>query len=260
MKNLGFLFLLLCGISAWAQGKYVGTYTGQYEGSPVTMEIQQSDNVLRGSLQDNSGTFILNGTLSNNIAQGNAVVQSSGIEMPFQVVFNADASAVFTLSVWGLAEISFTLYKQNSSSASALSPAQSSTPSNTYNASPTPAGNIDSRLCGAWIKSVNNSSGYGDNYASFSTEILFVLNANGTFEYGASRSMGGGSSWSYDGSSWSAPELSGNWYSSDNKIYVTFANGTAIAKENQLMGTYYIEGNNLLTTSTSGVKDLWQRR
>ena len=131
------------------------------------------------------------------------------------------------------------------------------TQTNAY--TPTNAGNIDQHLVGSWTKQTNINSGSGSGFASFSTETLFVLRADGTFEYGASRSMGGGSSWSYDGSNWSNPELTGTWMSQNGSLFITTANGQTVPKDQQRTGSYYIEGNSLLITDNNGNKELWQR-
>ncbi len=92
------------------------------------------------------------------------------------------------------------------------------------------------------------------------TEMLFQINADGTFQCGATRSVGGGDNGPYGGAQWSAPQYSGVLSSDGKNLYLLQANGQTVSKEKQLMATFFIEGNNMATTAIDGVKEYWKRQ
>ena len=246
--------------SAIAQG-LAGTYVGTYEGSPVKLVLQVTAQEVSGNLHDGVSNFAISGYAQGNYLVGAATETNSNI----QAIVAAELKGnTLDLALTADGVNSLTISLQRTTAAANTPPANNNAYTNngkTPNASSQSVqGNVEPRLVGTWVRTVNNSSGYGSNSAYFTTEILFQINADGTFEYGASRSVGGGSDWSYDGSQWSAPEMSGVLRSDGKNIHVIQAQGQAVPASQQNMGTYYIDGYNMATTSASGVKEYWQKR
>jgi len=246
---------LLVSLFSFAQS-FSGTYTGTCQQQAVQLSLQQQGNNLVGTLQMSGDTYQLTGSTQGNTANGKAIGTQQD-EWTFEAQTNSNNLNITFSTLWGLVTLPMQLQRtgsQHTTNASAQNNSNGfqQTTTSTRN-------NVDPNLVGVWTKSSNiNSGGYG-NFASFSTETSFVLRANGTFEYGASRSVGGGDSWSYDGGGWSAPELTGTYFTQNGKIFITTANGQNLPKDQQLMGSYYVSDNGMSTTSIQGVKEYWAK-
>lgn len=240
----------LCGGLAAQPSAFNGSYTGQHQGAAAQASLQTHNGQVRGSFDYNGTHYSISGLANGQSASGKALAAEE--EWAFEASETAGRLDI-TFSNWGgLLSIPFVLQKQESTTTiSKMPPQQTATPAK---------GALDGRLVGAWVKSSMINSGSGSNFASFTTETLMLFNADGTFEYGASRSVGGGGSWSYDGGGWSAPQLSGTYSSDGSRIFILTANGQSIPREQQLMGSYYIDGNAMSTTPLNGTKEYWERR
>lgn len=246
---------LLVSLFSFAQS-FNGTYTGTCQQQAVQLTLQQQGNNLAGTLQMSGDTYQLTGNTQSNTANGKAIGTQQD-EWTFEAQTNSNNLNITFTTLWGLVTLPMQLQRTgggNTTNASAQN--NSSGFQQTTASAPN---NIDPNLVGVWTKSSNiNSGGYG-NFASFSTETSFVLRANGTFEYGASRSVGGSDNWSYDGGGWSAPELTGTYFTQNGKIFIATANGQSIPKDKQLMGSYFVSNSGMSTTSTQGVKEYWAK-
>lgn len=248
---------LLVSISSFAQS-FSGTYTGTYEQQSVQISLRQQSSNLAGTLQMSGDTYQLTGYTQGNIASGTAVGTQQD-EWTFEAQTNGNNLNITFATLWGLVKLPMQLQRMGGVGTTNASTQNVAGNSNGFQQTASAQNSIDPNLVGEWTKSSNiNSGGYG-NFASFSTETLFVLRSNGTFEYGANRSVGGGSDWSYGSGNWSEPELIGTYYTQNGKVYIATANGQAIAKDQQLMGTYYVGDSGMSTTSTQGVKEYWRR-
>lgn len=259
MRFSVFLFLLsFCALCAQAQYRFDGTYNGVLQGAPVVLTLRTEGSQLKGVAQDASGMGAteVSGNIENNTAKGILSEPVSGLSMDFTANMTNANTLAMTISLWGLAAVPVTFVRKENtpnSSTNTDAPISSNAPKQDTKANE--FARIDHGITGVWSKSnVINSGG-----ASFATETRFVLNTDGTFEYGATRSMGGGSDWSYDGSQWSAPQMTGKYYTEAGKIYVTHANGQAVPSSQQLLGTYSLNGTRLITTSTDQVREIWER-
>lgn len=246
---LSLVIVLATGGSLLAQNAFSGSYAGQYEGAPAAASLQNQNGQLRGSFDYNGTRYTLQGQAQGQEAAGSAVAANE--EWTFQAVETGNRLDINFSSWGGVLVIPFSLQKQGATTTRPTTNAQQ--PSASSSAS-------DARLVGTWLKSSMINSGSGSNFASFTTETLMVFRADGTFEYGASRSVGGGGDWSYGNGGWSAPEVTGTYRSDGSRIFVLTANGQSIPKDQQLMGGYYIDGNNMSTTPANGKKEYWQRR
>lgn len=253
LKHLSIVLVAMVAYcSAMAQG-LAGTYIGSYKGSPVQLVLQVDDQEVSGKLNDGVNDFEVSGYAQGNYLVGAATEIKNTIHTILAAELKGDVLDI-ALTTDGINSLTISL-KRTNNTATAPSNSKPDNLNNNNNIQ----NSVESRLVGNWIRTINNSSGYG-NGSYFTTEILFKINADGTFEYGASRSVGGGSDWSYDGSKWSAPEMVGKLRSDGKNIYVIQAQGQAVAANQQNMGTYYIDGYNMATSSASGVKEYWQKR
>lgn len=234
-----------------------GTYTGSYENNAIKLILQANGQELGGTLSDGTSTFDIIAYAEGNYWVGTATDKSSSGQAVIAAELKGNDLEI-ALTSDGVNSITFHLERASSST-------QAMQPPKTSITTPTPSttsskGSVEPPLVGTWIKSVSNSSGYGGNMAYFQTDVMFRINADGSFEYGATRSVGGGGDWSYDGSQWSAPEATGFLRSNGKNIYMLQANGQAIAPNQQDMGTYYIDNNMMSTTGKNGIKEYWKRQ
>lgn len=113
------------------------------------------------------------------------------------------------------------------------------------------AGAQDPALIGTWVHEKIINSG-GASFASFNTLMTLQLNADGSVTQW-SRSLGGGSDWSYD--SPGEVQYSGHWRSQDGMLLVRLAG----AADYQPAAYYRFSDPYLITESNTG-KMIWQRR
>lgn len=118
-------------------------------------------------------------------------------------------------------------------------------------ATPSVAGATDSALVGTWVHEKIINSG-GANFASFNTLMTLQLNADGSVTQW-SRSVGGGSDWSYD--SPGEVQYSGHWRSQGGMLMVRLTG----AADYQPAAYYRFSDQYLVTESNTG-KMIWQRR
>ncbi|MBK8554309.1 MAG: hypothetical protein IPL65_00390 [Lewinellaceae bacterium] len=221
-----------------------GNYSGIAEGEPVRLEVNTIADALEGRLIDSQNSACpLKGTVRGNTATGTLTEPQSGASFDFSADQNGD-KITFNLLAFGVI-VSTIIFE----SVQTKPPGQAGA-SVTF--MPSKGDGIDGYIVGTWVRSEIINSGSGASFASFTTETKFVVLANGKFDFGASRSVGGGSEWSYGNAEWSAPVLSGTLKTKDQQIFVLTANGQEIPKAQQLMGRYYVEGENCCSRLQKG--------
>ncbi|MFN3768809.1 MAG: hypothetical protein ACK4TD_10600 [Ectopseudomonas guguanensis] len=112
-------------------------------------------------------------------------------------------------------------------------------------------GRQDPALVGTWVHEKIIDSG-GASFASLTTLLTLQLNADGSATQWT-RSVGGGSDWSYD--SPGEVQYSGHWRSQDGLLLVRLAG----AADYQPAAYYRFSDQALVTESNTG-KMIWQRR
>jgi len=118
---------------------------------------------------------------------------------------------------------------------------------------------LDPQLVGVWIYTINASSGSGRTFVDKVTRIRWVFKADGSFERGASLEANVSREGASKSKNWSPPTENGTWYSEAGRIYLSAINGRSIPVDQQLSGSYYIEGNTMVFTGTDGKKAIWHR-
>jgi hypothetical protein len=110
----------------------------------------------------------------------------------------------------------------------------------------------DPRLVGTWVGQTMISSGD----ASMTSEQFLIFNADGSYMYGQGRAVAGGSGWSHDFGSGSAPER-GRWRSEDGILFLAGQGG-----QWKRIGRYGMtdDGQTMRITYDGGGRKLWSRR
>jgi hypothetical protein len=113
-----------------------------------------------------------------------------------------------------------------------------------------PAANIDQRLVGRWL----NTETYVSGDVSFATDTWFILNADGTYEYGHKKTAGGGMAGSIVGERGDAE--TGHWRAEDKQLLLrdpSTGNWTPVAR-------YALDGGTMMLTYGNGNKKIWYRQ
>lgn len=116
---------------------------------------------------------------------------------------------------------------------------------------PDPAEQRDPALVGSWSRENNITS--GDSFMS--TRISLVVCADGSYVRQAGDTVGGGGGWSYEGGSSGDNGVRGRWRTEGNVVMVDDGSGAGWVP----YARYYIEGNQLLFTFSSGSREVWKR-
>ncbi|WP_169577598.1 hypothetical protein [Sinimarinibacterium sp. CAU 1509] len=239
---------VLCSAAADAATVSMGRYVAVVDGIASVMDLQQTDAVINGELNEGAIRLLLRGPAQLEPL----VLQISDAEYGIAlgtIVGRLDADA-FDATV----KITNPFSGQSSErqvrfvreTASARDEAASGAPGVGSD------GALDARLIGVWIhEEVINSPG-GSGIASFATRRTMQLDADGRVLQWV-ESAGGGSGWSHDGGR--TIEFSGQWQGRDGTLYLradgqpAFAPATAY----RFSGAYLVlEGN--------GRKIILQRR
>ncbi len=113
-------------------------------------------------------------------------------------------------------------------------------------------------VAGTWVKEDTYQSGYGDAYmgAGFSTMMTFL--PDGHVAEGGSQAYISGSNYSGQSSGQGSGAVPGlGWYVIGNVFYLQVTDSGKT--RNIPIGTYYVEGNNMLITASSSEKLLLTR-
>lgn len=105
----------------------------------------------------------------------------------------------------------------------------------------------DQRIVGHW----RFTDSYISGQFSFATDYHMQINADGSFQYGKGRTMGGGPDSSID--SGESEYDMGSWKTENGSLYVHDGVGW------HFYAKYYQEGDNLMLTYQNGSKQVWER-
>jgi len=235
------LVLLLLGTIANAAGPLSGTWVFRTPEGALTANLMVDGSTLSGNV-DVAGTgavITLSGTMQGpRSASGTAAMASS--RGRFEARIEGD-DLILTLTDDGAPG------KQGAALPLRFTRAGPS-------AAPTPAAAGDPRLVGTWVS--QQVLGSGD--ASFASEELVVIRADGSFTWGRGRSAAGGNGWSWDGGTGGAP-VHGRWRVDGRALYATLAGPDGGWTK---VGTYGLtdDGSVLRIIYEGGERKLWTRR
>jgi hypothetical protein len=222
---------------------FSGSYEGSYEGAPVRMQLNKTNNhSYEGILDDSHNQYKVTATSSGNQLTGTCKEQNLGVQLTLNGHLQGSALSL-KLEFWGTL-IPLELQKKPSNH-SASAPHQDQR-------------QRDPALVGKWVRQSNyNSSGFGQG--NMATETSLVLLADGQVADGGSRAVVGGSGWSGSSSKQGGSILPGLiWYTQNRQLYlqITEHGQTQV----QLLGSYYVENQNMLVTGTDGTKVLYYKQ
>ena len=253
---------LVISVNAYPQN-FTGLYIIIIEGQAAQISLNQQGNNLTGLWVDSDGESAITGVIQGNMAGG--YIQGAGTAN-LQIQFGAEIASPqqinMELGLMGIPFAQITLQKQGIKSGNNYANAPNNgNPFAASNFTPhePPAAtntNFDLNLAGSWINSENLGGSYGSGYMAI--EKLMYFGQDGSFEFGASRSYGGGSSWSYDGSTWSEPEYTGRYITKGNQILLTEVNGQTLNQPSPIC-TYFIDDNKMAITYDDGKKVYFAR-
>lgn len=248
MHKTAFAFLILLHISSVKAQDFSGTYNGIYNGDPVVLTLASAgSNTYKGTLNDTHLTYEVAAQATGKNLKGTCSEKSMGLSLEMTGILNGSTLSL-NLSMMG-AEIAVELKKAGAAPKPATA-AASTQPK-------LPAGaQHDPALIGRWVRQSNYNSGYGQG--SMSSESVMILLADGRLSDGGSRTVTSGSDWSGTSSQEGSGVVEGVlWYNKGKQLFLQVtANGKT---ETQLLGSYYIEHNNMLVTGQDGTKVLFYR-
>jgi hypothetical protein len=243
----------LCAQASWA-----GTYSGEFNNDRVQMELYSSEqSQIQGSIKDSYSQYEVEARAINDTLMGKASDKNLGLEFDLLAVKTADkVDMVLSFEFLGMVQkLEMVMYKSVTNKDAAVKSDQKQV------TNPVSGKTRDPKLAGTWVKESNYSSGYGSNgtYGSMSTQETMVFYQDGTMANGPSSTVVGGSNYTGTSSSEATNRIEGlYWYNQGNRLFLYAVDqGKAETVE---LGTYYIEGNNMLITATNGTKTLLSRR
>lgn len=246
MKKLFFSLLLTTLVAALNAQDFSGTYTGIYNGDPVTLILSKAGaNTYTGTMNDSNLTYEISAKSTGKNLKGTCAEKSLNLTMDLTGVLNG-ADLSLNLNLMG-AVIAVELKKAGTTKPATAATAQPAAPADAQH---------DPAIVGRWTHQSNYNSGYGQG--SMSSESVMVFYADGRLGDGGSRTVTSGSDWSGTSSDAGAGVVEGViWYTKGKQLFLqSTANGKT---ETQLLGKYYIENNNMLITGQDGTKVLFYK-
>jgi hypothetical protein len=256
--------LALSFVVVWANSQsssgsdlLAGNYSANYNNDNLYLSLEQtSGSSYSGVMEDSYQTYKVDLRLAGSNVSGTAI--ESSMDLHFEVagkVKGDQLSLSFTIDVLGEKKTMDVVFMRQGSPSSALNlddpnVAKLSLPS---------GANHPQEVCGAWIKEEFYNSGSGDSFMGAGFSQTLTLLPDGRIAEGASSSYMSGSNYSGHSSGQGSGIIPGlAWYTMGNKFFLQ------ITENGQLqtvpLGTYYVEGSNMLITATNGEKLLLTRK
>ena len=216
---------------------WTGSYSGNINGTPATLSLQQNGNQVNGIIDASGYKYSLSGTANGKNAQGQVIDTQTQGGMTYQSTLNGTDIAM-TISVNGSQlQLQFSKSTTNDSK---VAPSAGNT-GKTNNVQ------LDQRLVGNWLYTESYSS---DGF-SFASQWRMIVNADGTYLYGDAKVAGGGDGVS--GSSGGGGMTPGKWKTENSIIYIDEGYGW------QPYAKYYVEGYSLMLTFGDGKRQVWKK-
>ncbi|MFT3980999.1 MAG: hypothetical protein QM687_11050 [Ferruginibacter sp.] len=202
MKVLLTLFTVIMMHIAKAQS-FAGSFEGTYNGIAATANLQTTGNAITGSITINGRPGKVHATANGYSCEGILYDIQMQKNYAFTGTLEKDSlrlSVVFP----ELNNQAVLLLMQR------LKPVDITIPSN---------GTINPALVGLWRYTETFSSGYGDQYASFSTDYFMEFKADGTVYSWTGKSAGGTAGAGI--SAGASGKQKGGWYTEGKLLYLT---------------------------------------
>lgn len=231
------LSLILWVMVQWpihAQSGFNGTFLAVVEGMNCQLITQTSHNTISGSYDEGGLRLQVIGTFYGKRANGDLKDPNSGrVVATFKAFLISANSLDLTFSISGQ-ERSHVFLRE------IMTASQSNSTSTTIT--------HDQQLPGNWTHQVIT----GGNGTSLETILYFQISADGSYaQY--SRSVGGGTAWSYDSGQLDLQQQ-GMWYTRDNVLYIKGEG----QQEYIAAATYRLSDEKLITEDIGGQK-IWVR-
>ena len=262
MKITALVLALAFGIwfprlSAQSADPLAGSYTADLNGELVSLKlVKGSDGTYSGAMNDSYQSYAVALQLTGSEVKGQATESTLGLT--FEVTGTLKGNALplhFAFEFEGTKNTMDVHFTKTGKLQTA--PAPELYDQDTKLVFPSGATHPTS-IAGTWMKEELYQSGYGENFmgAGFSQKMTFF--PDGHIAEGASSSYMSGSYYSgqsYGDGDGVIPGL--GWYTIGKTFYIQLTeNGKT---QNIPLGTFYVEGNNMMITASSGDKLLLTR-
>ncbi|OEC59782.1 hypothetical protein [Pseudomonas sp. ENNP23] len=223
-------------------GELDGRFQADLAGANTVLDLQQQGQVVTGRYSEN-------GTLQLDLRG-----QYDGQVLNAEIVLPQTNQVIATLAAtYGNDQLNAHLAARDPVSGQVLERQAlfQRSPSHATGTTRTGAGTLDPALVGTWVHEDIINSG-GASFASFNTVLTLHLAPDGRVEQW-SRSVGGGSDWSYDSDG--TLQYAGQWQTTDGILLVRPDGGTDYQP-----ATRYRFSAPYLVTEDQGGRKIWQRR
>lgn len=223
-------------------GELDGRFQADLAGANTVLDLQQQGQVVTGRYSEN-------GTLQLDLRG-----QYDGQVLNAEIVLPQTNQVIATLAAtYGNDQLNARLAARDPVSGQVLERQAlfQRSPSTATGATRTSAGTLDPALVGTWVHEDIINSG-GASFASFNTVLTLHLAPDGRVEQW-SRSVGGGSDWSYDSDG--TLQYAGQWQTAEGVLLVRPDGSTDYQP-----ATRYRFSDPYLVTEDQGGRKIWQRR
>lgn len=234
--------LVLNGLTTVAQS-FTGTYTGNVNGDPTTLDLKQNGNQLTGVYKETGNQFNITGSVSGTQATGSLTLSDTGDKLADFTAQLNEPNLEMEMLLLGITNLNVTFTRVGKTNSTSRVPVP---------AKPVSKQDLDPALIGQWMNEEVINSGSGEFAASFVTVYYVTLDAQGNFvQY--RENAGGGSNWSSGPSR--QKEGEGQWYAKGNVLYVKLSGSNNF----QALHAYSFHDGNLVFKLPNGKYQIWKR-
>jgi hypothetical protein len=247
--------LVTLGLSLAAGPALAQGFTGSYLSTDGTQTVLSFDrptsSSVLGAIQGNGLSLRLDGEIDGALMTGMASGPAGSLHFHAELAGEHLSFTMYPNGVDGQPDHAMgqsMVFQRNPSGGQ---PGQSATPMARPPTNAQVAGNRDPALVGLWVRDETMV----DPTMTLTTQTIMVLQADGQFEQGEGRVVGGGAGFSFDSGSDQQRDI-GQWRSEDGLVYVT---GAGLSQWIPCC-RYYVEGGRMLLTFDDGSRQIWYKR
>lgn len=263
MRHIFIISIVLAATHIHAQSSggtdiLAGNYTANFNNDNIYLSLERNSGTkYSGNMEDSYQTYTLNLSLAGTTVKGTAV--ESSMNLQFDVVGRVQGeqlSLSFTFEIAGEKKTMDVVFlRQGADAPSSLNLEDEAKSNLSF-----PSGALHPQeVCGAWTKEELYNSGSGSSYMGAGFSQTLTLLPDGQVTEGASSAYMSGSYYSGQSTGQGSDIIPGlTWYTISNKLFLQ------VTEHGQLqtvpLGTYYVEGSNMLITGTNGEKLLLSKK
>jgi hypothetical protein len=241
------------GAAPVAPSGFSGIFTGNLDGTPTTLTLQQQGGTIQGRMDASGYPYTVNATSSgtDGTARGTFSDPQTGGNAQLEMSLQGNALTLTFMVPDAYGQVNRNTIRFNRQGTAPQGGVSSPGGQGQPGAAGNPGqGQLDSRLVGSWSYSKTMMSGG----FSMVTQRFLQVNPDGTYVYGNGRVTAGGEG-AYGDTGYGDDAAPGRWRVEGDVLYLSEQGSQWVP-----YARYYVEGGSLMLTTGDGKRQVWKRR